>query len=132
MDIDSIISVAEQQGIHVFADPELDHEFAYYIPEAPAIGINPKLSDEDASCSVIHELAHHIDLQHHPFRADIDGEVIAFACEELIYYNAPLRGVIDEVEPTIRELYNFEESIMIDEDDILEVADQLRAIISNN
>lgn len=133
MDVDCVISAAEHQGIYVFADDELvEHEFAYYLPEAHAIGLNPDLDDDDVVRSMIHELAHHVDLQLHPDRRDIDGEVIASACEEVIWFNAPLHGVIQEVEQDIREDYQFKESIQVDENDIQVVVDQLCAIISNN
>ena len=95
------------------------------------IGINPNISDEEAYESIVHEVAHVVDIDAHPNRRDIDGEVIAHCVEGIVIYNEPVQGIIAEYEEDIRESYIFNGVISVDEDDIVEVANKVRAIISN-
>ena len=61
-------------------------------------------------------------------RRDIDEEVIAHAVEEVVFWNAPVDGVIAEVEQDIRDSYFFNGVVSVDEDDIREVAERVKII----
>jgi hypothetical protein len=127
---DIVEEVQHNCNVHIFIDPEEFDDCAYFIPEAQAIGINANMEDEEQVVSVIHEVAHYIDIieHNHPNRRDIDGEVIAHAVEEIVFWNAPVQGVIDEVIDDIRESYCFNGVVSIDEEDIRRVADRVRII----
>lgn len=127
---DIVESVQQNCDVHIFIDPEDFDECAYFIPEANAIGINANIDDDEQVVSVIHEVAHYVDINenNHPNRRDIDGEVIAHAVEEIVFWNAPIQGVIEEVIDDIRESYYFNDAVSIDEDDIIEVADRVREV----
>jgi hypothetical protein len=134
MNVHEIIERVERNcDVRIYVDQFADAEddFAWYIPEEKAIGINPNISDNDAIVSIVHEVAHHVDISAHPDRRDIDGEVIAHAVEGIIISNEPVEGIISEYEEDIREAYFFNGVVSIDEDDISEVVNQVRAIISN-
>ena len=81
----------------------------------------------------VHELAHYVDIieNEHPDRRDIDGEVIAHAVEHIIANNESIEGIIEYVEEPIREVYEFDEEVRIDENDIVEVAERVRVIVEN-
>lgn len=131
MNVEELFQQVEQNcGVHIFIDDDEFDECGYYIPEAQAIGINPNQSEQDIVESVIHEVAHHVDIveNNHPNRRDIDGEVIAHAVGEVVFWNAPIQGVISEVEDDIRESYMFNGVVSVDEDDIREVADRVRIV----
>lgn len=135
MNVNEIIAKVEEKcEVRIFIDQfaDKDDEPAFFIPEEKAIGINPNIDDNEAIISIIHEVAHFVDIieNNHPNRRDIDGEVIAFAVEEIVHFNAPVEGVIEEIEDDIREAYCFNGVVSIDEDDIVEVADRVREIVN--
>ena len=117
-------------NVRIFVDNDDFDECAYFIPEVNAIGINAQIDDDEKVVSVIHEVAHFVDIveNEHPNRRDIDGEVIAHAVEEIVFWNAPVQGVIEEVIDDIRESYCFNGVVSIDEEDIRRVADRVRII----
>ena len=127
---DIVEEVQHNCDVHIFIDPEEFDECAYFIPEANAIGINHNMNDDEQVSSLIHEVAHYVDINenNHPERRDIDGEVIAHAVEEIVFWNAPLQGVIEEVIDDIRESYQFNGVVSVDEEDISEVAERVRII----
>ena len=130
--IEFIQRVERNSDVRIFIDQFADNdECAFYIPEEKAIGINPAISDNDAIVSIVHEVAHHVDISAHPDRRDIDGEIIAHAVEGIIISNEPVEGIIEEYEQDVREAYFFNGVVSIDEDDISEVVAQVRAIISD-
>jgi hypothetical protein len=122
--------VQQNCNVRIFVDHEDFDECAYFIPEVNAIGVNAQIDDDEKVVSVIHEVAHYVDIVENgnENRRDIDGEVIAHAVEEIVFWNAPVQGVIAEVEDDIRESYFFNGVVSIDEDDIQEVADRVRII----
>jgi len=131
MKIENIIQNVEKNcNVHIFVDNDDDfNDCAYYIPEANAIGINPNISDNEAIASIIHEVAHHVDIsENNNERREIDEEIIAFAVEEIVFHNAPVQGVIGEVEQDIRDSYQFNGVVSVDEDDIVEVAERVKII----
>lgn len=132
MNIQEFFQEVEQNcDVRIFIDNDDDFDdCAYYIPEAQAIGVNPNQDEQEIIESVIHEVAHHVDIveNNHPNRRDIDGEVIAHAVEEIVFWNAPVEGVIAEVEDDIREAYMFNGAVSVSEDDIQEVADRVRIV----
>lgn len=131
MQVQNIIQNVENNcDVRVFIDQDDFDECAYYIPEAHAIGINHAIPEDEQVSSIIHEVAHHVDIEenNHPDRRDIDGEVIAYAVEEIVFWNAPVHGVIAEVEDHIRESYCFNGVVSVDEDDIREVAERVKII----
>ena len=132
MNVNYIIQNVERNcDVRIFIDQFADNdECAFYIPEEKAIGINPNISDQEAIESIVHEVAHHVDIyeNNNPERRDIDGEVIAHAVEEIVFWNAPVQGVIDEVVDDIREGYGFDEDVQVDEDEISFVADRVREV----
>lgn len=132
MNVKEIIENVENNcDVRIFIDQFADNdECAFFIPEEKAIGINPNISDDEAVISIIHEVAHFVDIieNNNPNRRDIDGEVIAHSVEEIVYYNAPSNGVIKEVEQPIREAYFFNGVVSIDEEDIIEVAERVKII----
>lgn len=123
-------NVQKNCSVRVFFDDDDFDECAYYIPEVNAIGINSKIDEDEQVASIIHEVAHFVDINENgnENRRDIDGEVIAHAVEEIVFWNAPVEGVIDEVEDDIREAYCFNGVVSIDEDDIREVAERVKII----
>lgn len=125
-----IENVQQNCSVRVFFDDDDFDECAYFIPEVNAIGINAAIDEEEQIASIIHEVAHFVDIieNGHESRRDIDGEVIAHAVEEIVFWNAPVQGVIGEVENDIRESYLFNGVVSIDEDDIVEVAERVRII----
>lgn len=133
MDINDIIqNIENNSSAHVYIDNEADiDDLGWYIVEEQAIGINPNLDDFEASRSLVHEVAHHVDLNenNHYDRREIDGEVIAHAVEEIVIFNAPIRGVIEEVIDDIRDAYCLNGAVSVDEEDILEVANRVREIV---
>lgn len=133
MNVQYIIDKVEREcDVRVFIDQFADNdECAFYIPEEKAIGINPRISDQEAIESIVHEVAHHVDISenNHPDRRDIDGEVIAHCVEGIVCHNEPVQGIISEYEEDIREAYCFNGVVSIDEDDIIEVAQRVRNII---
>ncbi len=129
-----IENVENNSNVRIFIDQFADNdECAFYIPEEHAIGINPNINDNDAVASIIHEVAHHVDISenNNPNRRDIDGEIIAHGVEEIVFFNAPVNGVIGEVETDIRESYMFNGVVSIDESDIENVANRVRQIVFN-
>lgn len=132
MNVQEFFEQIEQNcDVRIFIDNDDDFdEAAYYIPEAQAIGVNPNQDEQEIIESVIHEVAHHVDIveNNHPNRRDIDGEVIAHAVEEIVFWNAPVEGVIGEVEDDIREAYCFNGVVSVDEDEISFVADRVREV----
>ena len=122
--------VQQNCSVRIFVDEDDFDECAYFIPEVNAIGVNAQIDDDEKVVSVIHEVAHFVDIieNKHPNRRDIDGEVIAHAVEEIVFWNAPVQGVIDEVIDEIRESYCFNGVVSVDEDDIVEVAERVRII----
>jgi len=129
-----IQNVENNCDVRVFIDQFADNdESAFYIPEEQAIGINPNQNDDEAVASIIHEVAHHVDIAENsnPNRRDIDGEVIAHSVEEIVVFNAPVNGVVGEVENDIREAYCFNGVVSIDESDIENVANRVRQIVFN-
>lgn len=123
-------NVQENCSVRVFFDDDDFDECAYYIPEVNAIGINANIDEDEQVASIIHEVAHFVDINENgnENRRDIDGEVIAHAVEEIVFWNAPVEGVIGEVEDDIREAYCFNGVVSIDEDDIREVAERVKII----
>jgi len=129
--VNEIIQHVEQNcDVRIFIDQFADNdECAFFIPEERAIGINPNIDDAEAVCSIIHEVAHFVDIiENGHQRRDIDEEVIAHAVEEVVFWNAPIQGVISEVEQDIRDAYMFNGVVSVDEDDIIEVADRVREV----
>lgn len=127
-----IENVEHNSDAFIYIDNEVEEDIrGWYIPENKAIGISANQPDDEAIKAIIHEVAHHVDISenNHEHRRDIDGEIIAHACEEIIYYNAPVNGVIGEVEEDIREAYMFNGVVSVDEEDINEVAERVRIII---
>ena len=133
MNVNQIIENVEiNSKARVFVDNNGDwDESAYYIPEEQAIGINPNQDDNEVVQAIIHEVAHHVDIVENENyeRGPIDEEVIAHAVEEIVYWNAPVQGVISEVEGDIRDSYRFKDPVSVSEDDIVEVAERVRAIV---
>jgi hypothetical protein len=129
-DVKNIIRDVEQNSdVRVFIDFDDFDECAYFIPEERAIGVNHAIDEGEKVVSIIHEVAHYVDIiENDHERRDIDEEVIAHAVEEVVFWNAPVEGVIDEVVDDIRDAYNFNGVVSVDEDDIREVADRVRII----
>ena len=125
-----LANVENNCDVRIFIDQDDFDECAYYIPEEHAIGINHAIDDAEKVSSIIHEVSHHVDIveNNHPNRRDIDGEVIAHAVEEIVLWNAPVQGVISEVENDIRESYMFNGVVSVDENDISEVAERVKII----
>jgi len=132
MNVNEIIQNVENNcDVRVFVDSFAeDDEIAFFIPEEKAIGINPKINDNEAVIAIIHEVAHFVDIieNNNENRRDIDGEIIAFGVEEIVGHNAPVQGVISEVEQDVRESYFFNGVVSIDEDDIQQVAERVKII----
>ena len=122
-------NVQENCSVRVFFDDDDFDECAYFIPEVNAIGINAAIDEDEQVASIIHEVAHFVDIiENGHERREIDEEVIAHAVEEIVFWNAPVEGVIGEVEDDIREAYCFNGVVSIDEDDIVEVAERVKII----
>ena len=122
-------NVQQNCSVRVFFDDDDFDECAYFIPEVNAIGINAAIDEDEQVASIIHEVAHFVDIiENGHERIDIDEEVIAHAVEEIVFWNAPVEGVIGEVEDDIREAYCFNGVVSVDEDDIVEVAERVRII----
>jgi hypothetical protein len=128
--INDIIKNVEQNcDVRVFIDQDDFDECAYYIPEVNAIGINHAIDEAEQVASIIHEVAHFVDISENGHdRREIDEEVIAHAVEEVVFWNAPVQGVISEVENDIRESYMFNGVVSVDENDIAEVAERVKII----
>lgn len=128
-----ICNVENNCEAHVVVDQDPDSEPGWYIVESQAIGVSVHQSDIEAIASIVHEVAHHVDIveNNHPDRRDIDGEIIAHAVEGIIVSNEPIQGIIEEYEEDVREAYICNGVVSIDEDDIQQVVDRVRAIISN-
>jgi hypothetical protein len=121
--------VEKNCNVRVFVDFDDFDECAYFIPEENCIGINHAIPEDEKVASIIHEVAHFVDIVENGHeRRDIDEEIIAHAVEEIVFWNAPVQGVIDEVEQDIRESYFFNGVVSVDEDDIVEVAERVKII----
>ena len=123
-------NVKENCNANIYFERDEDGDCGWYIVEAKAIGINPQQPEPEIIESIVHEVAHHVDISenHHEERSDIDGEVIAHCVEGIICHNEPVQGIIYEYEQEIREAYCFNGVVSIDEDDIQEVADRVKII----
>jgi hypothetical protein len=131
MNVNQIIKNVESRcSAHIYIDRDPDSEPGWYIEEEQAIGISVNQSDAEAIASIVHEVAHHVDIEEHNHheRRDIDAEVIAHAVEYAIIDKEPINGIIPRIEDSIREGYCINEHAIVDEDDIRQVAERVQII----
>ena len=130
--IEAIRNVERNADVYIYVDRDEFEDCGWYIPEDRAIGISANISDDEAIESIVHEVAHHVDISEndHEHRCDIDGEVIAHCVERVVcdHWNVN-SAVIDSIADDVREVYCINGVVSIDASDINEVAARVSEIV---